>query len=65
MPGDRDKCITHGMTDYLTKPMSKQGLHKMITRYHTLSRWVTPSPGGAIGVGSTGLGGCIGANGCG
>ena len=34
MPGDRDKCINHGMTDYLTKPMSKQGLHKMMTRYH-------------------------------
>ena len=37
MPGDRDKCMNHGMTDYLTKPMSKQGLHKMMTRYHTLN----------------------------
>ena len=35
MAGDHDKCIKHGMTDYMTKPMSKHGLHKMMARYHT------------------------------
>ena len=33
MSGDRDKCLKSGMTDYLTKPMSKEVLVKMIARY--------------------------------
>ena len=33
MPGDRDKCLQHGMTDYLTKPMSKKALHQTISKY--------------------------------
>ena len=33
MPGDQDKCISHGMTDYLTKPMTKEALLKMITKH--------------------------------
>ena len=36
MPGDRDKCLANGMSDYLTKPMTKQGLHKMISKYVTI-----------------------------
>ena len=33
MPGDCEKCLGCGMTDYLTKPMSKQMLRKMVNRY--------------------------------
>ena len=32
MPGDRDKCLEHGMTDYLTKPMTKQALMQVVAR---------------------------------
>lgn len=38
MPGDRDKCLEHGMTDYITKPVSKQALRRMVARYITHSR---------------------------
>jgi len=33
MPGDQEKCLTHGMTDYLTKPMTKEALLKMINKH--------------------------------
>ena len=46
MPGDREKCISAGMTDYLTKPMSKQMLKKMVSRYaiNTLSSKSSSKP---------------------
>ncbi len=36
MPGDREKCITAGMDDYLAKPVSPEDLHTM------LQQWLTP-----------------------
>ena len=50
MPGDRDKCLGNGMTDYLTKPMSKQALRKLVSRYapvgqQTDATRTTPIPG--------------------
>ena len=41
MPGDRDKCLEHGMTDYLTKPMTKQALMQVVARARRL---LNPSP---------------------
>jgi two-component system, sensor histidine kinase and response regulator len=33
MPGDRERCLTSGMDDYLSKPCSKEDLGAMIVRW--------------------------------
>jgi PAS domain S-box-containing protein len=33
MPGDRERCLAAGATDYLTKPVSLKNLQKVINRY--------------------------------
>ena len=33
LQGERDKCIEHGMTDYLSKPINKAELYHMLEKY--------------------------------
>jgi two-component system sensor histidine kinase/response regulator len=33
MKGDRDKCISAGMNDYLTKPVKSKELSKMLDKW--------------------------------
>lgn len=33
LPGERDKCIDLGMTDYISKPIKEIDLHSIITKY--------------------------------
>ena len=44
MTGDRDKCMSAGMDDYITKPVQRQKLHAMIAKWTGLD---TASPGSA------------------
>ena len=44
MDGDRERCLTVGMDDYLTKPFSQEGLRTMI------QRWVSPTPQETVAV---------------
>jgi CheY-like chemotaxis protein len=32
-PGEREKCLLHGMTDYLTKPIKEEELYNLVTNY--------------------------------
>jgi len=50
MAGDRDKCLEHGMTDYITKPMSKATLSRVIAK-HLLHDGGTPSVSGSDAAG--------------
>lgn len=33
MPGEKDKCLGFGMTDYISKPIKEIDLHKLIIKY--------------------------------
>ncbi len=46
MPGDREKCIDAGMTDYISKPMDFKDIEKVIQRnLHTfVARESSPAP---------------------
>ena len=41
MPGDRERCLSAGMDDYLTKPFKRESLGT------TLARWLAPGATGA------------------
>ncbi len=36
LPGDRDRCIAAGMTDYISKPLKKDDLLRMVDKYGKL-----------------------------
>jgi CheY-like chemotaxis protein len=38
LEGDRERCLSAGMDDYLAKPLTRQSLHAM------LLRWLDPVP---------------------
>lgn len=33
LPGERNKCLSYGMTDYISKPIREIDLHDLITKY--------------------------------
>lgn len=33
LPGEKEKCLEAGMTDFLTKPLLKQTLHNMLAKW--------------------------------
>jgi CheY-like chemotaxis protein len=33
MEGDKDKCLAHGMTDYITKPVQPMVLKQILDQY--------------------------------
>jgi len=33
LPGEKDKCLSYGMTDYISKPIRETDLHNLITKY--------------------------------
>nr|WP_281381134.1 response regulator [Desulfurispira natronophila] len=38
MPGDREKCINAGMTDYITKPVRKKNLMDIISAHYSYTK---------------------------
>ncbi len=43
MPGDQEKCLSYGMTGYLTKPLTMKSLRDIVDRYKVLIREDTGS----------------------
>ena len=33
LPEEKEKCVSYGMTDYISKPIKEADLHDMITKY--------------------------------
>jgi CheY-like chemotaxis protein len=42
MSGDRERCLEAGMDDYVSKPVSKQLLERVIERYSQSAAWSQP-----------------------
>lgn len=40
LPGEKEKCLSYGMTDYLAKPIRESELRSLIAKY----AWTAPSP---------------------
>lgn len=38
MQGDRERCLSVGMDDYLSKPIAADALHRMVSRWRGRSR---------------------------
>jgi CheY-like chemotaxis protein len=43
MPGDRDKCISSGMDDYLAKPVRPEDIRTVVERWGSASKARTPT----------------------
>jgi CheY-like chemotaxis protein len=37
LPGEREKCLSFGMTDYISKPIKELDLRNLITKYINLT----------------------------
>jgi CheY-like chemotaxis protein len=33
LPGDRERCLDHGMDDYVTKPLRMEELERVLARW--------------------------------
>ena len=44
MPGDRDKCISAGMDDYLAKPVRPEDIRSVVERWASAAKASTPAP---------------------
>ena len=38
MPGDQEKCLSYGMTGYLTKPLTMKSLRDLVCKYKVIIR---------------------------
>jgi len=44
MPGDRDKCISAGMDDYLAKPVRPEDIRSVVERWGSAAKASAPTP---------------------
>jgi signal transduction histidine kinase/HPt (histidine-containing phosphotransfer) domain-containing protein len=44
MPGDRDKCISSGMDDYLAKPVRPEDIRSVVERWGSAAKASPPTP---------------------
>jgi CheY-like chemotaxis protein/HPt (histidine-containing phosphotransfer) domain-containing protein len=44
MPGDRDKCISAGMDDYLAKPVRPEDMRTVVERWASAAKATKPTP---------------------
>ena len=43
LPGERDKCLSFGMTDYISKPIKEGDLRDLITKYINIDSTESPT----------------------